>query len=54
MVALPYSIATSVRKKKYGGGVDLMSSEEEEEAEEEVNFDIEMDANIKKKKAKTV
>ena len=54
VVALPYSIVTSVHKKKCGGGVDLMSSEEEEEAEEEVNFDIEMDANIKMKKAKTV
>ena len=52
-VALPYSIATTVSKKKgSGGGEDLMLGEEEAIEEEEDNDNIEKDASIKMKKTK--
>ena len=52
-VALPYSIATTVSKKKgSGGGEDLMPVEEEDIEEEEDNDNIEKDASIKMKKMK--
>ena len=52
-VALPYSINTTVSKKKGGAGEDMMPGDEEEVDEDEDDVDnIEKDASIKVKKAK--